>query len=124
MSGKEGIVDTYASEAAGSKPAQLQKWYHLFGKDVSHVSVDTGYESSSETSSLDESVIKNTHNVFEAPEATEIYKFVDGFEGTHRFDASATWTKEEEKALIRRVRFGLRTLTGPHSRSLLTILLA
>ena len=110
MSGKEGgVVEAFPSGAAPSKPAKPQKWYDLFGRDVSHVPVDSGYETSSETSSLDESIVKNTHNVFEAAEATEIYKLVEGFEGTHRFDPSATWTKEEEKALVRRVCFAQPT---------------
>lgn len=117
MSGKEGVVEAFPSGAATSKPAKPQKWYHLFGKDISHVSVDAGYETSSETSSLDELVVKNTHNVFEAPEATEIYKLVEGFEGTHRFDPSATWTQEEEKTLVRRVCFAQRTATPTHTHT-------
>ena len=47
---------------------------------------------------------ENTDNVFEASEATEIYKMIDGFEGAHRFGQSATWTQEEERTLVRTVR--------------------
>ena len=104
MSSKEGIVDAYAAEANTAKPYKRQKWYHLFGEDVSHVPVDAGYSTGSETSSLDENTVDNHHNVFAAPEATDIYKLVDGFEGTHRFEPSATWEAQEEKQLVRRVR--------------------
>ncbi len=115
MSGKEGLVEAYPSGPATSETAKPQKWYHLFGKDISHVSVDAGYETSSETSSLDEPLVNNTHNVFEAPEASEIYKLVEGFEGTHRFDPSATWTPEEEKSLVRRVYTAQWTSTPTHT---------
>jgi hypothetical protein len=117
MSDKEGIVEAFPSGTVTSETTKPQKWYHLFGRDISHISVDAGYETGSETSSLEESVVKNTHNVFEAPEATEIYKLVEGFEGTHRFDPSATWTQEEEKTLVRRVCFAQRTSTPTHTHT-------
>jgi hypothetical protein len=80
-----------------------RKWWQFGGKDVSYVSIDSGYESRSESSSS-EDLVKNVDNVFVAPEATEIYKPIEGFEGTHRFDPTATWSAEEEKKLVRRVR--------------------
>lgn len=114
MSGKEGVVESFPSSRP-REPAKPPKWYHLFGKDISHVSVDAGYDTSSETSSLDESTVRPDHNVFEAPEATEIYKLVEGYEGTHRFDPSATWPAEEEKKLVGRVRFEKPNLHPPTS---------
>ena len=115
MSGKEGVIEAFPSGAATSQVGKPEKWYRLFGKDVSHVSVDAGYETNSETSSLDESIVKNTHNFFEAAEATDIYKLVEGYEGAHRFDPSASWTQDEEKALVRRVCFAQRSPTPIHN---------
>jgi hypothetical protein len=114
MSGKEGIIEAFPAGQVTIRQRRPQKWYHLFGKDVSYVPVDDGLEGSSETSSLDDAVVKNTNNVYEAPEAADIYRLVDGFEGTHRFDPSATWTQQEETQLVRRV--------CPLCRTCLTIL--
>ena len=105
---KSGVLEAFPSGLDTSKPpkrAERQKWWKIGGKDVSHVSVDDGYEVDSETSSLDGSsgLVKNVNNVFVAPEAVEIYKPIAGFEGTHRFDPSAVWTEEEEKTLVRTV---------------------
>jgi hypothetical protein len=110
MSGKEGIVETYPSSSPRRASSRPQRWYHLFGKDVAWVSVDAGYETDSETSSLDEAIVRPDHNVFEAAEATDIYKLVDGFEGTHRFDSKATWEASDEKKLVRRVFSDINTL--------------
>ncbi|OAL32679.1 hypothetical protein AYO20_07837 [Fonsecaea nubica] len=93
------------NKEATRKPRQ-RKWWQLGGKDISHVSVDADVDLDSETSSFEQngnSLVKNVNNVFEAPEATEIYKPIEGFEGTHRFDPSAEWSPEEEKALVRRL---------------------
>lgn len=87
-----------------------QKWWQLGGKDVSYVSVDAGYESRSESSST-EDLVKNVDNVYVAPEAIELYKPIEGFEGAHRFDPNASWSPEEEKKLVRRVYFS--TARGP-----------
>lgn len=80
-----------------------RKWWQLGGRDVSHVSVDADIDVDSETSSRDETLVKNVDNVFEAPEALEIYKPTAKFEGSHRFDPDATWEPEEERKLVRRV---------------------
>lgn len=107
---KSSIIEAAPGGQTG-RPYRRQKWYSLRGKDVSYVSVDDGYDTSSETSSLNEGVVNAHHNVFEAPEAQEIYKFVDGFEGAHRFQPDATWSAEEEKKLIRRVSRRFWSLT-------------
>lgn len=84
-----------------------QKWWQLGGKDISHVSIDEGYETSAystSSSSLEDASGKN-EGVFVAPEALEVYKPVEGFEGTHRFDPSAKWSEDEEKRLVQKVSF-------------------
>jgi hypothetical protein len=85
--------------------SRRRKWWQFGGKDISYVSVDDGLYPGSDNSSISDSpsLVKNVANVFEAPEAAEIYKPIQGFEGAHRFDPSATWTPEEEKVLVRRV---------------------
>jgi hypothetical protein len=86
-----------------------RKWWQLGGKDFSFVSVEQGYEdvsSGSDTasrSSSNHAVVVNRDNVYVAPEAVELYKPVEGFEGTHRFDPNASWSEEDEKRLVRRV---------------------
>jgi len=104
---KGEVVEAYPNgELSVSKGSHRQKWWKLGGKDISHVSVNDGYVDS-DASSFDEdsndAVVKNVNNVFDAPEAAQLYKPIEGFEGTHRFDPSATWTQAEEKALVRKV---------------------
>jgi hypothetical protein len=87
-----------------SRRPKPRKWWKFGGQDQSFVSVDAETELDSETSSKDgDNLVKNVNNVFEAPEATDIYKPIAKFEGSHRFDASATWEPAEEKRLVRRV---------------------
>ena len=94
------------------KPRQ---WWKFGGQDQSHVSVDADIDPGSETSSKDgDHLVKNINNVFEAPEATEIYKPTAKFEGSHRFDPSATWEPAEEKKLVRRVCILQRNPVAPY----------
>ncbi|RMZ91489.1 hypothetical protein DV736_g1265, partial [Chaetothyriales sp. CBS 134916] len=81
----------------GKKP---QRWYTLGGKDVAYRPIDSGFESSSSNSS-EENLVKNTGNVYTAPEAVALYKPIEGFEGAHRFQPDAVWSPEEEKALVK-----------------------
>ncbi|EXJ54203.1 hypothetical protein A1O7_09540 [Cladophialophora yegresii CBS 114405] len=93
-------------ESTHEHPRKLRprKWWKLGGQDQSHVSVDADIEPDSETSSKDgDNLVRNVNNVFEAPEAAEIYKPTAKFEGSHRFDPSAAWEPEEEKRLVRRL---------------------
>lgn len=90
------------AKSVARKPRQAQKWWQLGGKDAAFVSVDDDHEDGF-VSSSEEDLVKNTDNVFVAPEAQELYKPVEGFEGAHRFDPTATWSAEEEKKLVRRV---------------------
>lgn len=111
------MADTAPAEAfpAGSekgavRPSQpipqirARKWWIIGGEYYSFVSVDEGYGPPSQsTSQTDiESLPKNIEqNVFEDDAAIDIYKPIEGYEGAHRFDPSATWTPEEEQALVR-----------------------
>ena len=98
-----------SQERRQSLVTQPTKWWKLGGQDVSFVSVDQGYDTmfDSENAHAKEahrgSVVGNINNPFEAVEAEEFYKPVQGYEGTHRFDPHATWTQEEERKLVRRV---------------------
>ncbi len=81
-----------------------RKWWQLGGQDYSFVSVDDGYDIPSQTPSQAdiETLPKSSEqNVFEDAAALDIYKPIEGYEGAHRFDPSATWTSEEEKTLVR-----------------------
>ena len=106
---KSGIIESLPATRLPDESVQRsqrpRKWWHLGGKDVSFVTIDDGYETVSQTpsGSSSPSAAESQENVFVAPEALELYKPVEGFEGTHRFDPSATWTKEEERRLVRRV---------------------
>jgi hypothetical protein len=91
------------SEIGGRK--KTNHWWSISSKDVAYVSIDSGFNESETTSISDSSLIKNNYSVFEAPEAVELYKPIVGFEGSHRFDPSATWTPEEEKTLVRKACF-------------------
>jgi hypothetical protein len=83
---------------------KLRKWWRFGGQDRSYVSVDADIELDSEASSQKSGdLVKKQNTVFESPEALEIYKPTAKFEGSHRFDPSATWEPEEEKKLVRRV---------------------
>lgn len=87
------------------------KWWKLGGQDVSYVSVDHGYDVmfDSETAHAKRatrlSIVENINNPYEAAEAEEFYKPIEGYEGTHRFDPHSTWSQEEEKKLVRKVCF-------------------
>jgi hypothetical protein len=100
------IIDsTDVSAREQPRRPKPRKWWQFGGQDVSYVSVDADIDIGSETSSQESgNLAKNRNNVFEAPEATEIYKPIANFEGAHRFDPDATWEPEEEKRLVKRVR--------------------
>jgi hypothetical protein len=85
-------------------------WWRIGGKDYSYVSIDGDYTvvtsgESSSTESLDDTVVKRRNSVFQAPEAVELYKPPETYEGAHRFNPLSVWTQEEEKALVRRVSY-------------------
>lgn len=105
-------IEAFPGSKAGAVTNTVQqlrprKWWQFGGQDISHVSIDAGYEtshSSTSSSSLEDTINKN-EGVFVAPEALDVYKPVEGFEGAHRFDPSATWSAEDEKRLVSKVCF-------------------
>ena len=82
-------------------------WWKIGGKDYSYVSIDGDYTvasgESSSTESLDDTIVKKRNSVFQAPEAVDLYKPPESYEGSHRFNPSLVWTQDEEKALVKRV---------------------
>jgi hypothetical protein len=81
-------------------------WWRIGGTDISFAAVDAASHSPSlrdefESSSSDENNIKES--VFSDRDAAEFYQPVAKYEGSHRFDPSATWSEAEEKRLIRTV---------------------
>lgn len=110
---KSAIIEAPLESAISNDraPGQVQSppWWKIGGKDYSYVSIDgdetlvTGPPSSSEES-LDDTLVRKRNSVFQSPEAFEIYKPDESYEGFHRFDPTFVWTEEEEKALVKRVR--------------------
>lgn len=100
-------VDVKTVSGRATHNVKSAPWWKIGGKDYSYVSIDGDYtvasgESSSEES-LDDSVIKKRNSVFQAPEALELYKPPESYEGAHRFNPNLVWTEQEEKALVKRV---------------------
>lgn len=99
---------TINSVAPIGEPMRRRPWWKLGGGDYPFVSVDAGYSSPFQNSpSSSQSTLPipdKAHNVWEAAEAVDIYKPIEGYEGAHRFDPSYHWTAAEEKALVRTVR--------------------
>ena len=102
------LVSDFSNDRA---PGQVESppWWKIGGQDYSYVSIDgdktvVASPPSSSEESLDETLVRKRNSVFQSPEAFEIYKPDESYEGFHRFDPSFVWTKEEEKALVKRVR--------------------
>jgi hypothetical protein len=93
-------------QSAGPQPIKKKPWWKLGGRDQSFVSVNSGYPPSSSVSSSDTNLpadTKPTNHVWETEESKEIYKPIEGYEGSHRFDPSFKWDPEEEKRLVKTV---------------------
>ncbi|KAG5915599.1 hypothetical protein E4U61_004448 [Claviceps capensis] len=112
ISDSKGPTVIGASIRGGSR-----KWWQLGGEDVSHLPIDADHGLLSSMSSLEEASKQQSKTESRpiAPEAQEVYKPVDGFEGAHRFDPAAKWTDEEEQALVRKVRFPMNHLSSPNN---------
>lgn len=93
------------SVTLGTVSERTRKWWQLGGQDVSHVSIDAGYEASSPlpSASYKEDAGDDRDGIFVSPEAADVYKPVEGFEGAHRFVPSAKWSPEEEERLVTKV---------------------
>jgi hypothetical protein len=112
MSKEELPTHTTALDDTGfhngeAHPVKRRPWWKLGGKDYSFVSVNAGYARSAlSTSSSDTKlnvVDELGNNVFETEDTKEIYKPIEGYEGSHRFDPSFKWEPEEERKLVRTV---------------------
>ena len=110
MDHKDVQIEAFPNSDRSNSPdhergVRREKWWQFSKKDFSHVPIDIGSGSKGSSSSdlSDIGVVKNVNNVYEAAEATELYKPVEGYEGSHRFDPNATWSKQEEQKLVRRV---------------------
>lgn len=100
-------VDVKADTSRGTHDVKSPPWWKIGGKDYSYVSIDGDYTvasgESSSTESFADDLVKRRNSVFQAPEAVELYKPSESYEGAHRFDPALVWTQDEEKALVRRV---------------------
>ncbi|KAG6116887.1 hypothetical protein E4U13_001565 [Claviceps humidiphila] len=102
VSDSKGPTVTGASIRGGPR-----KWWQLGGEDVSHLPIDADHGLVSSISSLEKASKQQSQTESRpvVPEAHEVYKPVDGFEGAHRFDPAAKWTDEEEQALVRKLNW-------------------
>lgn len=104
-------------------------WWRFGGEDRSFVPVNVPSNVKSNVksswSSLDEDEHANENtvygSVFSDSRAQEFYKPIEKYEGRHRFDMHATWTEQEEKALVRRVS-AYTLVSSPSNRNRLTCL--
>lgn len=101
-------VDVKTVTGRATHNVKSPPWWKIGGKDYSYVSIDGDYtvsdEGNSSTESLDDdTVVKKRNSVFQAPEALELYKPPESYEGAHRFNPNLIWSQDEEKALVKRV---------------------
>ena len=86
---------------------RTRKWWHLGGEDIIFVSVRND-ASGSNKGDFDTNVTKTADgSVFDDVRTADVYAPIERYEGAHRFDPKATWTKEEELSLVRRVRINV-----------------
>lgn len=57
--------------------------------------------------------ISGTSGVLAGGGSVELYAPIPEYEGKHRYDPTAEWTEQEEKVLVRRVRFLLTYVGRP-----------
>ena len=97
---------TIADDRADVNTTTLRrrKWWHLGGEDIVFVPVRNDGSGSSK-GDFDTNVTETADGtVFSDSRTADIYAPIEKYEGAHRFDPKATWTEEEELALVRRVR--------------------
>lgn len=73
-------------------------WWKFGGRDRIFIPIQE------ETSKTKDDGIAVDESVFSNAKARDIYKPIEKYEGRHRFDVNATWSDDEEKKLVRRVR--------------------
>lgn len=101
-------VDSAPNSSTDEGPRfRANPWWRFGGEDRSFVPVNVSSSVKSTRSSSDEDEHANEStiygSVFSDSRAQEFYKPIEKYEGRHRFDMHATWTEQEEKALVRRV---------------------
>lgn len=100
-------ADETGLHSVDPQPLKRKPWWKLGGQDFSFVSVNAGYTRNVNSASSSDTNFKTVetlgNHVYETEDAKEIYKPIEGYEGSHRFDPSFQWTPEEEKALVRTV---------------------
>jgi hypothetical protein len=100
---KEANVE-YRRGSSFSSQSWAYPWYHFGGKDRIFVTVDALAVHKGETLDDEHSADPNApDNIYTKNDVAEVYKPIEGYEGAHRFDPTATWSPEEEKKLVRRV---------------------
>lgn len=110
---EKDVALVYSEDFARYSPAdkgprfRANPWWRFGGEDRSFVPVNVTSSVKSTRSSSDEDEHANENtiygSVFSDSRAQEFYKPIEKYEGRHRFDMHATWTEQEEKALVRRV---------------------
>ena len=85
------------------------RWWKFSGQDRSFVSSRSD-GSTSTLPSIKGDIESSTpydsqKGVFSDPDAAGFYQPIEGYEGAHRFDPVTTWSDQEERSLIRRVRY-------------------
>ena len=107
MADKLANAEAFPSDSDSERIAQevhSPSWWKFGTKDYSHVSIDGDYIDKKEGDKDDIQVVKKRNSVVKAPEAYDLYKPPETYEGAHRFDPTLVWTEAEEKALVRKVR--------------------
>lgn len=85
-------------------PFKTKPWWKFGGKDYSFVPIDSGYSKTAASSNSNLDAVQDMgRHVYETDAAKDIYKPIEGYEGSHRFDPSFKWTPEEEKSLVKTV---------------------
>jgi len=98
-------VDDGGLQSTLPNPVNTKPWWKIGGKDYSFVSVDAGYPKTVDSASSSDTALNVSldHNVYETDGVKDVYKPIEGYEGTHRFDPSFQWDPQEEKRLVRTV---------------------
>ena len=95
-------ADEKGYQNARPQPIKKKPWWKLGGEDYSFVSVNAGYGSSPSSSDTKLGIVdKLGQHVYEDEETKALYKPIEGYEGSHRFDPDFKWTPEEEKRLVK-----------------------
>lgn len=83
-------------------------WWKFGGNDQSFIPSQQHKSEPSLASSQEDDELNYDNNihgsVFSDSRAKEFYKPIEKYEGRHRFDMHATWSDDEEKKLVRKVR--------------------